>query len=445
MNDPAANPDQLRAEIARLRDELASAERHLQQVRRVAETSEAIANRSKRAMLRTHSELQKLVGELRQAKAEAEQAAAAKGRFLAVMSHELRTPLNGMVGSAELLLDANLPPAAVELARLLQRCGNSLLTIVNDILDYSRIEAGQMPLEQIPFRLADCVREVADLQLGVAAGKGIELRVCIDARCPPVVTGDPGRLRQVLLNLVHNALKFTTHGHVEIRVETAEVADVLRFLVSDTGVGIAPQTIGRLFDAFVQEDASTTRRFGGTGLGLAISKRLVQRMGGDIVVESAAGRGATFAFTCVLPANTEFEPAPREEIAPAVIADIGAPHVLVVDDHDANRLLVRRMLDRLGCRIAEASDGVQAVQSIASGSFDLVLMDCSMPLMDGYEATRAVRKFAGERARTKIVALTANAMPEDRERCLAAGMDGYLPKPVRMRELEAEVRRLLGR
>ena len=447
MTDAPETPDQMRAEIVRLRRELQRAQREVLQIRRVAETSEALALNSKRAMLRTNTELHDLVAELRAAKAAAEHAMQAKSRFLAVMSHELRTPLNGMVGSADLLAAGDLPPAEAEVARLLQRCSASLLTIVNDVLDFSRIEAGQMPLEHIPFRLASCVREVANLQLGVAAGKDLEMRVEVDERLPAVVVGDPGRLRQVLLNLAHNAIKFTTRGFVALRVEPTGEPALLRFLVRDTGVGIAPDCLDRLFEAFVQEDASTTRRFGGTGLGLAICRRLVQLMGGEIAVESAPGAGSTFSFTCRLPAGSESDVTMHEAVDAigSALADLGAPRVLVVDDHDANRLLVRRMLQRLGCVIDEASDGVQAVQSIARGGFDLVLMDCSMPLMDGYEAARAVRKLGGGGAAVPIVALTANAMPEDRQRCLDAGMNGYLAKPVRMRQLEQEVRRILGR
>ena len=398
---------------------------------------------------RANGELQAQVLELRAAKAAAEQAVQAKGRFLAMMSHELRTPLNGMIGSADLLLAADLAPAQAEVARLLQRCTTSLREIVDDVLDWSRIEAGSMPLDRVPFAVAECVREVVDLQRAVADAKGVELRFAVDSQVPRHVVGDPGRLRQVLLNLVHNALKFTARGRVEVRVEPGVDGARHRFSVRDTGIGIASDCIDRLFDVFVQQDASTTRRFGGSGLGLAITKRLVTLMGGDISVVSAPGQGATFAFTCLLPAATPDDhddgPAATTVQASEVCrADLGSPRVLVVDDHDANRLLLRRMLERLGCTVQEAGDGVEGVRRVAEGCFDVVLMDCGMPRMDGYEATRAVRGL-GVRGAVPIVALTGHALPEDRLRCLAAGMDGYLAKPVRLTELEDELRQRLRR
>ena len=444
MTEDQLPPEQLAAEVARLRRELSLAQRQVAQIRRVAETSEALATQSKHAMLRTNSELRNLVDELRQAKTAAERATVAKGRFLAMMSHELRTPLHGMIGSAELLMGVPLAPEHAEIVQLLHRSGTSLLAIVNDVLDYSRVDAGLMPLEHIPFPLRDCVREVVDLQVSGMRARGIDLSFRIDPQLPEFVTGDPGRLRQVMMNLVSNALKFTVEGSVAIAVEPAEVADLVQFSVTDTGVGIAPEIIGRLFEAFVQEDASTTRRFGGTGLGLAICKRLVQLMGGRIGVESQPGRGSKFWFTCRLERASEADPIAAPTIVPAVAGGDRCRRVLVVDDHDGNRLLVRRMLERLGIGSEESVDGAQAVQRIAVERFDLVLMDCSMPVMDGYDATRTVRKLGTAHGKVPIIALTANALPEDRQKCIEAGMDGYLAKPLRMAELSAELERLLG-
>jgi signal transduction histidine kinase len=443
MNDGRANDEP--GALARLRRELALCKRELQQTQRVAETSERITEQSKRAMLRTNAELQRLVAELRTAKARAEEATAAKSRFLAVMTHELRTPLHGMIGSADLLMATQLSDQQGELVQLLRRSGSALLTIVNEILDYSRIEAGMMQLESLPFELATCVREVLDLQLGALVDGRVLVRCELDPALPRIVCGDEGRLRQVLNNLVNNAIKFTPAGEVVVGVAATERADLLRFTVRDTGVGIAAAAIPRLFQAFVQEDASTTRRFGGTGLGLVICKRLVQLLGGEIGVTSELGRGSSFSFTCVLPAVAAAEVPTPAAATPDSRSMLGGRRVLIVDDHDANRLLMQRMLERLGCSTEQAADGAQAVQRLAAEDFAVVLMDCSMPVMDGYEATRQVRQRGGERARVPILALTANALPEDRQRCLDAGMDGYLSKPVRLGVLETELARVLAR
>jgi signal transduction histidine kinase len=430
------------SELAQLRRELAIVKRQLVQTQRVAETSEKITEQSKRVMLRTNADLQRLVGELRSAKARAEDATEAKGRFLAVMTHELRTPLHGMIGSADLLRSTGLTDEQGELVQLLRRSGASLLTIVNDILDYSRIEAGMMQLESLPFALADCVREVLELQVGAMVDGRLRVRCELDPALPAAVRGDEGRLRQVLNNLVNNAIKFTAAGEVVVVVAPAEQPDLVRFTIRDTGVGIAAEALPRLFQAFVQEDASTTRRFGGTGLGLAICRRLVQLMGGEIAATSEPGRGSVFTFTCKLIAARAAKPA---ESAPVPQPVFAGKRVLIVDDHDANRLLMHRMLERLGCEAEQVADGVQAVQRLAEEDFAVVLMDCSMPVMDGYEATRQVRRGSGTRAKVPILALTANALPEDRQRCLDAGMDGYLSKPVRLGVLQAELARVLDR
>ena len=416
-------------------------QRQLAQAQRRAVTSETRADRSKRAMLRIHEEQNQLLEELRHAKTSAEQTTAAKSSFLAVMSHELRTPLHGILGSAELLLQHDLPSPAMELARLLYRAGSALQTIVDDVLDYSRVEAGQMHIERIPFRFEDTVLEVLALQGEVAAGKRLRLMHSIDSELPKYVVGDPIRLRQVLLNLVTNALKFTPSGEVEVRVRPGPEKDTLAFTVRDTGIGIAEAAQSRLFTVFQQADVSTTRHYGGTGLGLAICRQLVRLMGGEITVSSEPGRGSEFCFWCTLPE------APNEAQPIAAVEGTlwrGQHRVLVVDDHDGNRLLMRRMLERLGCTIEEAADGRAAVEAIANGRFDIVLMDCSMPVMDGYEATRAVRELDGDCSNVPILALTANAQAEDKRRCLDAGMDGYLSKPVRSSVLRGEMERLLS-
>lgn len=427
-------------EVARLARELQVAQRQLSQMQRIATTSETMADRSKRALLHTYDQQKQLVDQLRHAKATAEQATLAKSAFLAVMSHELRTPLHGILGSADLLLQHDLAPPAMELARLLFRAAMSLQTIVDDVLDYSRIEAGQMHIERIPFRFEDTVLEVLALQADIAGGKRIRLLHSIDSALAKVVVGDPVRLRQVLLNLVTNALKFTAQGEVEVRVRPGPDQDSIAFTVRDTGIGIPLEAQVRLFTAFQQADSTTTRRFGGTGLGLAICRQLVRLMGGEIEVHSEPGVGSEFRFHCMLPEARQQEASPEAE---KVSTWQGHHRVLVVDDNDGNRLLMRRMLERLGCSIEEASDGQAAVAAIARGAFDVVLMDCSMPVMDGFEATRKVRELDGGKANVPIVAMTANALAEDKRRCLDAGMDGYLSKPVRSSVLRSELERLL--
>lgn len=425
-------------EVTRLRRELKRTKRELAQVERVAATSHDLAEQSKRIMLASHHALQQHVEELREAKLAADRATHAKGRFLAMMSHELRTPLNGIIGSAELLMQAKLAPEHTELAGMLQRSGSALLSIVNDVLDYSRVEAGALAIERIPFSLAHVVKEVVGLQASVAAQKNLELTTSFVGRVPDTVSGDPSRLRQVLLNLLTNALKFTTKGSITIVVQPGALVGEILFSVCDTGIGIAPEAKARLFRAFEQEDVSTTRRFGGTGLGLAICKQLVELMGGNIDVLSEPGGGSNFSFTCMLPA-TDRETSERD--AGTDDKDLGVGmHVLIVDDHDANRLLMRTMLKRVGCTTEEACDGMEALQCIADHDFDLVLMDINMPIMNGYDAARAIRAMNSGKSAIQILALTANAMPEDRERCLAVGMNGYLSKPVRMRDLQAGLR-----
>ncbi|MGE3175132.1 MAG: ATP-binding protein [Planctomycetota bacterium] len=451
MSDDGPSREDLQAELDRTRAELAQLRRHLEQITRVAKASEALAQRSKRAMLRTHSELQQKVAELGAAKALAEEAALAKGRFLATMSHELRTPLNGMVGSAELLQATRLDAEQESLVALLHRSSTSLLAIVNDILDYSRIEAGRVCLEDIAFGLHDCVGDVVELQRQVALERGLELTLEVAPSLPAFVRGDPGRLRQVLMNLVSNAIKFTPCGQVDVRVLPAsgQRDDLVQFVVQDTGIGIAPVAQDRLFQAFVQADASTTRRFGGTGLGLVISRHLVELMGGAIEFESEPGGGTTFRFTCALAAAAAAEPAATPTSRGPDAESAARPRtgtrgrVLVVDDNPGNRMVVRKMLARLGCAAEEVQDGAAAIAAVGTTSFDLVLMDCSMPVMDGYEATRAIRAMP-QRSRVPVVALTAYAMPEDEARCRAAGMDDYLAKPLRMQQLTTVLDRFLG-
>ena len=380
--------------------------------------------------------------ELEDARVAAEAASRAKSEFLANMSHEIRTPMTGIVGVLELLAKLELPAAGRDYVRILESSAESLLRIIDDILDFSRVEAGKLSLEETPFPLRDSVGAVIDLLAPRATAKGVGLRLAVDEALPEWLTGDPMRLRQVLLNLVGNALKFTEEGEVTVRVEpaTVEVGDfAVRFTVRDTGIGIKPQVRERLFQPFSQVDSSATRRFGGTGLGLAISKKIVETAGGEIGVESVPGEGSTFWFTLPLTPSPapEHAPAPaseREGPAPAARPSAGR-RILLAEDNPVSQMIARTQLEAMGYEVDLAHNGVEVLEAMALRRYDLVLMDCQMPVLDGYETTRRIRqREVGER-HTPVIAVTAHAMEGDREKCLAAGMDDYLSKPFREREL----------
>ncbi|MCA9554522.1 MAG: PAS domain-containing protein [Myxococcales bacterium] len=368
---------------------------------------------------------------LQEARAAAEEASRAKSAFLATMSHEIRTPMNGVVGAAELLMDSALGSDQASLVRTITGSADALLNIINDILDFSRVESGKLAIEQVPVAVADVVRDTVDALMPRCPPQ-VRLHIEIDEATPGHHLGDPYRLRQVLTNLVGNALKFTPEGMVAVRVEGD--AHGLAMLVQDTGIGIEPHRLEALFEPFVQGDSSTVRRFGGTGLGLAITKGLVERMGGTISASSSPGAGTTFAVQLPWPATEPAKPAPL----PTAPTRVGrGAKVLVAEDNLVNQEIVRRMLEGLGAEVTLVDNGYAAVEQAALHPWGLVLMDVQMPGMDGFEATRQIR--AQERAhgqpRVPIVALTANAMEGDRERCLAAGMDDYLAKPLRRQAL----------
>jgi len=386
---------------------------------------------------------------LRQANVELVRASRAKSEFLATISHEIRTPLNGVIGLTSLLLGTPLSPQQREYTAAIQTSGEALLALINDILDLSKIEAGQMRLERGPLDLRHLVGEVAAVFMAQVQAKGLRLEARVDPRVPPLVEGDAMRLREVLTNLVGNAVKFTAQGTVEVRVALAEESAegvLLRIAVRDTGIGIAPEAQEALFEPFAQADASTTRRYGGTGLGLAIVKRLVEAMGGQIGVQSAVGQGSTFWLTLRLPrlgAAAAERPPATPHIGPAPrTAEVGARgRVLVAEDNAINRLVAAGLLESLGCEVHTVEDGRQAVEAVEREDYDLVLMDAHMPELDGFAATAAIRereRAAGRGRHTPIVALTADALAGDAEKSRAAGMDDHLSKPV-TRERLAEV------
>ncbi len=412
--------------------------------------------------------------ELKRARLAAEAASRAKSVFLANMSHEIRTPMNGVVGMCQLLLHSDLTAAQRDLAETLASSSEALLSLLNDILDVSKIEAGRLELENTSFSLEDLVHSTIRLFGAKAREKGLDLRVDLNSSACGTFMGDPARLRQVLMNLISNAIKFTHQGEVALqvrRVGDEGSVERLEFLFRDTGIGIDSADLTRLFSPFTQADSSISRRFGGTGLGLTICKRLVERMGGSIDVSSAVGSGSVFTVQIPFPRSqpptengevtlvspeaahgraadfvTHEAPCRRDTQAALTSSQFPLMRALVAEDNPVNQKVATLYLERLGFQVDVSRDGHEAVRAATTDSYDVVLMDCQMPGLSGLDATRKVREHdAGTGRHLPIIAMTAGAVMGDRENCLAAGMDDYVAKPVRLSDLEAVLLRHLPR
>jgi two-component system, sensor histidine kinase len=387
--------------------------------------------------------------ELKEARDRAEKMSQAKSEFLANMSHEIRTPMNGVIGTLQLLEDTELSQEQHEFVNTAHKSADALLAILNDILDLSKIEAGKLSFENIPFDFKQIIKDIVVLHSLKSEQHGVSLKQEIDESLPDTLIGDPTRLRQVIVNLVSNALKFTRQGEVKISVEVLQNNNesvVVKVTVSDTGIGIAQSALDTLFNAFTQADGSTTRKYGGTGLGLAIVSQLIEIMDGSLGVESEEGKGSSFWFIANYPCTDEACEAVEKTVKLKGNLMLNAK-VLLVEDNPINQMVAQKMLEKFGLKATLADNGVEALKLLEEQIFDLVLMDCQMPEMDGFDATREIRKLDIKTLydkRLPVVAMTANVMSGDRERCLEVGMDDYIGKPVQRDQLETVLRKWLA-
>jgi|GEM_PF-2134364 len=393
--------------------------------------------------------------ELETALEEANCAVRAKGRFLATMSHEIRTTLNGIMGASYMLTKAELQEDDRDFANIIQTSGEGLMTIINDILDYSKFDSGQLELDEVSFSLSELANECAALLKPIYDKEKVPFTLTIDSALPDKMIGDPTRLRQILLNLLNNAIKFSAGTNVDFEIRYAsgeETAATIEFLVRDGGIGMNEDAVNRLFSAFMQADSSTTRKFGGTGLGLAICKLLADAMEAEILVDSKIGEGSTFTVRLTLPIDQSSEEddlidqeSPSE--LPA-IDGLAEKHILVVDDNAINRKLAGRFLKKLGLTADIATNGEEAVEMFLSRRYDLILMDHQMPVLSGTAATRKIRELESKKepspSQIPIIALTANALAEAREACLSSGMSDFLTKPIQMRDLRSTLSKWLS-
>jgi signal transduction histidine kinase/ActR/RegA family two-component response regulator len=410
---------------------------------------------ARRELDEANAELMATNADLVAARAAAERALEARSAVLAAVSHEVRTPMSGILGVTDLLLHTELSAQQREHVDLIRRSGEAIVVITNDVLELSKLEANKMVLEHVELDVVRVVREVLSLMRAQADAKGLQVASMMDVQSSQLYLGDPGRLRQVLLNLVSNAIKFTQEGMIEVRVlidVRSAAADYVRFEVRDTGIGLTKAQQAVIFEAFAQAETSTARRFGGTGLGLAICRNLVKLMSGDLRVESTPGRGSTFRFTIPLaPARPRADDTARNLESPTLSGDASSVFgraapltVLLVEDDLISRKVVTSLLERLGCQVHPAESGEQAVSAVAGGEYDVVFMDCELPGgINGFEATARIRALAEPACHTAIIAMTGHAMQGDRERCLEAGMTDYLSKPIRRRALIAALRPFL--